>query len=322
MITLLWRSDIHLADSSPRSRTDDWTQTILDKIIQIGQIAQSVKATAVIDGGDFFHVKTPSRNTHELVGLAAEAHSQYPCPVYSTIGNHDVKYGNWELLDECPLGTLFATRAFHRLYDQHEAVFESGGTKVRVVGIPYHGTKYDVSRFTSIVKGDEDFLVVVAHVLATLQGGSLFEAEDVMAYKDLMDLAPDAWLFGHYHKDQGITPLGHKLFVNVGSISRGSLSQDDLKRSPAVVALRFTKGLPVIAERINLQVRPASEVFDVAGKTRIEVRSTSMEDLVDNLKGLLMMREGDSLLELVQTLPIEDYVKERLLFYLEQAKAK
>jgi hypothetical protein len=712
VVTLIWRTDVHLADDPPQSRTDDWTTSILDKVSQIGQIAKDTEATAVLDGGDFFHVKSPSRNSHNLVGLAAAVHAGYPCPVYSTIGNHDVKYGNSDFLNEAPLGTLFSTGVFRRLYDQYEAVFTEGVVKVRVVGIPYHGTKYDMNRFTGIVKGDEDFLVVIAHVLANSKGGTLFEAEDVVSYSDLVNLDPDVWCFlpgtkiitrtgapvsietvtesmflsgrsgttpvveevhptrqvdeevvlldvegipselisgvtkehpfwvakgmtcrlpsrrtrrchpdrsrgsypcsnctcpptvqagwhsagkilegdyvgvpiqqpsgvdleapglarllglyvaeghviknrgkepvagvgwsfhegelrlhtdvqtlvqqhfgltvhphpnkteksvqlcaygtevagffrthggrlaehkilsswvwdlttssrlevllgwldgdgharnpdrydriksevmgataspalavqmfqlalsvglrpcytirpagevtwpdgrkfqqlpchcisfyaadaemlaarmgvliprrtktkvsgffadgmywarvkgvslkhysgpvfnmrtstqeyvaglllthncfGHWHKDQGITRLGNKTFVNVGSVSRGSLSQDDLTRLPAVVALRFPPGGPE-AERINLKVRPSAEVFDIAGRERMEARDSTMEDLVDSLKDILTMREGPSLLDHVRQLPLDDVVKERALSYLEQAGAK
>ena len=321
MITLLWRTDVHLADSPPQSRTDDWTTTILDKVRQIGELTKEVGASAVLDGGDFFHVKSPSRNSHSLVGRAAAAHGGYPCPVYATVGNHDVKYGNLEFLDEAPLGTLFSTGVFRRLYDQHEAVFLSGGLKVRVVGVPYHGTSYDMNRFTGIVRGDEDYLVAIAHVLANKKGGSLFEAEDVLSYEELAPLAPDVWCLGHYHKDQDITRVDGKIFVNVGSVSRGSLSQDDLVRKPAVVALRFSKD-GIEAERLDLQVLPSSEVFDLDGKARVEERTSSMEQMVDNLKDLLVMREGESLLDQVRLTPIDDVVRERTIFYLEQAGAK
>ena len=318
MITLLWRTDAHLADVPPESRMDNWTQTILGKVRQIGDLARDLKADAVLDGGDFFHNKSPSRNSHELVRQAASAHAGYPCPVWATIGNHDVKYGSSEFLSESPLGVLYETGVFRRLYAPHEAVFERGGVKVRVVGIPYHGAHYDTNLLTTLVRGDEDWLVAVAHCLASPQGGTLFESEDVLKYADLANLAPDAWLFGHWHKDQGVQRIGSKVFINTGSMSRGSLRQDELKRIPSCVSLHFDKRLEVQIH--PLQVQAAEDVFDLDNRARVESRENSMEALVDSIKATLTQRREGSLLEDIRGLSgVPDIVRERSCFYVEKA---
>jgi len=341
MITLIWRTDVHLADRPPQSRLDDWTATLLEKITQVGEIALKEHALAVLDGGDFFHIKSPSRNSHELVNRAARVHRGYPCPVYATVGNHDCKYGSAEFLKEGPLGVLFETGVFHRLYDEHEAVFETGDFvgmnghqvvngssgyankfKVRVVGVPYHGTQYDMNRFTTIVKGDEDFLVVVAHCLANEKGGTLFEGEDILKYSDLANLAPDVWCFGHWHKDQGVKEIAPgKWVVNVGSLSRGSLSQEDVARAPKCVSLNFQPGK--FSFKIHpMKIQPAIEVFDLEGRERRIARTEAMDTFVDHLKDTITFRDEDISIEdsikAVKDLP--DDVKERAISYVEQAK--
>lgn len=323
MISLVWRTDVHIADVAPQSRTDDWAQTILGKLGQVGNIARQVKACAVLDGGDFFHFKSPSRNSHELISKVAHVHSEYPCPVYGNIGNHDLKYGSLEFLAESPLAVLFESGVFKRLYDQHEAVFCQNGVTVRVVGIPYHGTKYDRNRFTSITKGDEDYLVVMVHCLASQAGGMMFEAEDIIGYQELVNLDPDVWCFGHWHKDQGITEIARgKWVVNTGSMSRGSISQDDLTRKPSCVVLRFSPE-NVTFEQVALVVDPPEEVFNLAGRARAEARETTMADVVDRIKGKLNMREEGSVLDLVRdALQIPAPIRERAAHYLERAGAR
>jgi hypothetical protein len=37
---LLWRTDAHLADTTPESRIDDWATTVLGKLAQVGEIAK------------------------------------------------------------------------------------------------------------------------------------------------------------------------------------------------------------------------------------------------------------------------------------------
>lgn len=194
-VRLVWRTDVHMADRGPESRTDDWPTTVLDKLGQVRTVAEKVGAAAILDGGDFFHVKSPSRNSHELVRMVAEHHSDYPCPVYCTPGNHDCTYGDYSFLPQQPLGVLYSTGVFKRLYDEHEVVFERDGVRVRVVGLPYHGTTYDLDRFRNLKKGDEHYLVCVAHVLASEKGGTMFEGEDIVRYSDLLDTAPDVYCF-------------------------------------------------------------------------------------------------------------------------------
>jgi len=252
------------------------------------------------------------------VARSAKHHADYPCPVYCTPGNHDSIYGDYAFLEQQPLGVLFEDGTFSRLYDEHEAVFEKDGVKVRVVGIPYHGTTYDMDRVNTIKKGDEDYLVVVAHLLASKDGGSMFESEDVLKYADLAKLDPDLWLFGHWHKDQGITEIKGKTFVNLGSLTRGALTQDDMERQPAVAYITFDEeGLEV--KTIRLRVQPAEDVFDVDAKVRAEVRSMTIDAFVSSVRETLIDSKEESLEDTVRAAKgIPEKVKEKSIYYLEQ----
>ena len=314
---LVWRTDVHLSERNPRSRTDNWREAIINKLRQVGEIAREVDASAVLDGGDFFDIKSPSRNSHDLIREVAEVHQDYPCPTYANVGNHDCVYGDYTYLPQQPLGVLFSTGVFNRLYDEHEVTFEKNGVTVRVVGIPYHGTTYDMDRFKNIEKGDEDYLVCIAHVLASKKGGSMFENEDIIKYNDLKDLAPDVWCFGHWHKDQGITEIADgKWVVNVGSLSRGSLVQDDMDRKPCAIEIDFTDGINFV--RHDLEIPSADEIFDVQGRERAEMRESVMEDFVSALsQSLVLDNEENTLESVVAKTDVPDIVRERALRYLE-----
>jgi DNA repair exonuclease SbcCD nuclease subunit len=317
-ISLVWRSDVHLADEAPKSRKDNWVESLTDKLKQVGVLAELHGASAILDGGDFFHIKSPILNSHWLTQQASDIHTKYPCPTYANIGNHDVKYGNTTYLDESPLGVLFSSQTFRRLYDTHELVIEDAGIKVRVVGIPYHGTSYDMSRF-NIKKQDEDWLVVVAHVLASKSGGTMFGAEDVVSYQDLSGFDPDVWCFGHSHSNQGIEHLNGKHFVNIGSLSRGALNNEDFNRIPSVALLTFTKGTVALTE-IPLSVKGAGDVFRVDEKKAAIEKSVSLEDFMDSLKDNLQCKTDGSLESVVRDMDLDSIVKERLLHYIEIAR--
>lgn len=320
MIKLVWRTDVHLSDRAPSSRTDDWATTVFGKLGQVRKVAEKVGASAIIDGGDFFHIKSPGRNSHALVHRTAEHHADYPCPVYCTPGNHDSIYGDYAFLPQQPLGVLYSTGVFNRLYDEHEAIFEKDGVKVRVVGIPYHGTRYDMERFHSIKKGDEDYLVCIAHVLASKKGGTMFEGEDIVKYKELLDTAPDLYCFGHWHKDQGVVEMGGKTFLNIGSLTRGALSQDEVQRQPSCAILNFdTDGLH--CQTVRLKVQPAEDVFDVERREHQERQQMEMDGFVASVRESLAPQEGAATIEeaLDALNDIPTSVKERALHYLEQA---
>jgi len=336
MISFVWRTDVHISDRAPSSRTDDWTETVLGKLGQVRDVARREKAAAILDGGDFFHFKSPSKNSHRLVQKIAVHHANYPCPVYCTPGNHDSVYGDYSFLHQQPLGSLYAAGVFKRLYDAHEAEFVENtdlghlghfrNIKVRVVGIPYHGPRYEMERFTGITRGDEDILICVAHVLASSTGGKMFEGEDIIRYSDLMGTAPDVFCFGHWHMDQGVTRIKGKTFINVGSLTRGSLSQDNVQRQPACVVIRCIEGhggnkARVGTEVVRLKVGSAEEVFDVEARQRQVQRQVQMDTFVESIRSSLAPRNpGDTVedaLRAVENVP--DDVRERALGFLERA---
>lgn len=319
MVRLIWRTDVHISDVGPASRTDDWASTVLSKLGQIGKLAKVTQADAVLDGGDFFHIKSPGRNTHDLIRRVAETHKTYPCPVYANVGNHDCVYGEIEYLPQQPLEVLFTTGVFKRCYNEHEFVVVKNGVKVRVVGIPYHGTKYDLERFARIERGDENYLVCMAHVLASPGGGSMFEGEDIIKYSDLDQYAPTHYCFGHWHKDQGVTTTaGGKTIINVGSLTRGSLSQDDLTRKPAVVLMEFGASAARVST-CRISAQPSESVFDLEGRQREELRSNTMDAFVESVKQRITADKERDLSAIVAGLDaIPDRVKERVLLYLER----
>jgi hypothetical protein len=177
-----------------------------------------------------------------------------------------------------------------------------------------------MERFKSITKGDEDYLVCVAHVLASEKGGSMFEGEDIVKYSDLENLAPDVWCFGHWHKDQGITEIApNKWVVNIGSMTRGSLTQDNIERIPYLGSLGFDEN-GIYLEKIPLEVQPAEEIFDLEKREKEEIREDTMTTFVGSLKESLASSSQTDLREAIMELEIPNSIKERALLYLEQVQ--
>ena len=120
----------------------------------------------------------------------------------------------------------------------------------------------------------------------------MFEGEDIIPYSILPEICPDARVicFGHWHKDQGIVKTSEKqTVVNIGSMTRGSLSQDNIDRIPSVALIKVSKE-DIVVEKIPLKVKPAAEVFDFEKRERQQKRDENISKFVEKL---YEMRERD-----------------------------
>lgn len=320
-VSFLFRSDVHLADNNPVSWKADYLAELWESLRQIGELARQYEVTAVLDGGDFFHVKTPTRNSHHLVAQTALVHQAYPCPVWTIEGNHDVAYRALETLERQPLGVLLASGVFHQLRDE---VFEADGLRVRVVGVPFSPFR-TLEDLKAIKKAPEDdCLIVVVHALAAKKPPANVEeffGEIAFRYEDLVyEDGPDAWCFGHWHRDQGIEHIDGRYFINIGAVSRGALIKENLKRVPKVALIEVTKkGISVSSA--PLQVAPASEVFDLERKARQERESKSIEQFVERIHQDVQMDLSDSVEDSIGSLDFARDVRDLALGYLERARA-
>jgi DNA repair exonuclease SbcCD nuclease subunit len=324
----LFRTDVHASDHGPSSWKGDYLGEIVSNLTQIEEIARQEGVLAVLDGGDFFHIKAATRNSHSLVQRMIMLHRKYPCPVYGIEGNHDLAYNSIDTVTKQPIGVMFASGVFHQL---REAVFKEDGLQVRVVGVPYTSDP-TLEMLRSIRKqpGD-DCLIVVAHVLAAEMPNESIEdlfGEPVFRYGDLFsEDGPDAWCFGHWHQDQGIACLTDTIlhravaFVNQGSVSRGALTHENLTRIPKVALLEFTReGLKVRA--IPLTVAPASEVFDLEAKSRAEEERGAIEEFVAKLQMSAQQNPEGAIEETLNNLDFAKDVREAALNYLERARTE
>ena len=269
-VSFLYRTDTHVRDKNPVSWKGNYAAEIWDNLTQIGRYAEEYSVNAVLDGGDYFDVKSAQRNSHSLVTQSARIHLAYPCPTYSVVGNHDITYNNLDTLERQPLGVLHESKVFRNLGEQ---VFEDGGLRVRVVGMPYSPFRTLAELQALKKKPGDTFLVAVVHQLAGHNPPPTVEdffGEPVFNYADLVsEDGPDVWLFGHWHKDQGIVEIDGKQFVNQGAVSRGSLVRENILRTPKIAHIE-ADATRIWASPLPLIVLPAEEVFDLERKERHE----------------------------------------------------
>jgi DNA repair exonuclease SbcCD nuclease subunit len=321
-LAFIYRTDTHTADRGPISWKADYAAEIWSNLEQIGGFAKQYEATAVLDGGDFFHVKAPTRNSHALVIRAAELHLGYPCPTFCVEGNHDLSYNSLDSIEKQPLGVLYTSKIFTQLREQ---VFKDGDLQVRVVGMPYSTTR-SLEELRAIQKKPGDtYLIAIVHQLAADDPPPSVEdffGEPVFRYSDLATAdGPDIWMFGHWHKDQGIVSIGTKSFVNLGAVSRGALINENIERTPKVAFIEAdAKGIRVSA--LPLIVAPAADVFDFETKERIERESESIDQFVTSIQQNVTIDPSASIEANIEALEFAQDVRATALDYLERARAQ
>lgn len=285
-IRFITSSDEHLADLPPGFRKDDYRSTVLKKLEWQGSLAKNCGANAILRGGDIFHVKAANKNTHALIQMMTSLFNTFECPTYALAGNHDMSNNEFDsVFRQQPLGVLFRTGVLSHLNDN---VFLDGSLKVRVVGVDYT-PDIDVDFIQEKVKKRDDdvYTVAVVHALASMAPSEKIQSffnEKIFDYRDLVfPGCPDAYVFGHYHKDQGITDhLGVK-FINLGSISRGALTFENLERKPKVSMLTFDSS-GVSAEEVCIPCLDPSEVFDLDLKKKIDTERKDLNEFISKLR--------------------------------------
>lgn len=320
-LAFLFRTDVHVTDRSPASWKADYPAEIWSNLEQIGQIARKHEATAVLDGGDYFHVKAATRNPHSLVEKTARIHKEYPCPVYCVEGNHDISHNNLETLSKQPLGVLYAAGIFEHLREQ---VFRDGGLQVRVVGVPYSPDRTMEDLLQIQKRPGDTHLIMVVHALAGLNPPPSVEEffnEPVFRYESLVRRnGPDAVCFGHWHMDQGVEELDGRFFVNQGATSRGALVKENLERTPKVSLIEIENG-EVRVTQIPLSVAPAADVFDLERKAVQEKERTNIEQFVLHLLADGQTDPSDSVEDNIKKIDFAQDVRDKALHYIELARS-
>lgn len=281
-MTILTAGDIHISDINPKSRTDNFKETILGKIEQLKGLAYTEKADAVLLVGDIFNLKNPTKNSHNLTRELIEIFRMFPCPIYGIPGNHDLTSDSLDTIEQQPISVLFASRAVINL--SHEFLIK-GTLKVSLVGIPFI-KHLEIPEIVMPEKKDADVQICVMHVYASKNSGKIFK-EKLYGYDELSVMGSNIFVLGHYHVDQGIEWLDKKCFINLGSISRGSLSDENIQHIPKFGIIKITKKdnseIDYEINSVPIKIKPAEEVFDLKKRQNEKQQGAEIEKYVELL---------------------------------------
>jgi hypothetical protein len=309
-------NDLHVSHRNPVSRIDDYNQAVFSKLHQIFLLAVKTKAVAILVAGDLFNEKTGTQ-PYVITQLAmwCKQVRDAGIRIIATPGNHDLRHDRYDSLVTQPLGLLFAIGF---LEDCSFSSITIDG--VDIIGIPYPAAK-DRANWNSLPTPSSAHSIVLAHCFATPTGG-LYFGEPMLSYLDLALLPYSVFHFGHDHRDNGVFRVGEKLFVNIGALSRGSISGENVARDVKCAIIDIAPGAPPKVTQIKVNARPASEVFDLALKAQKEREQSAIEQFVGQLDSDLADLGKVSFQDRLGKMDIPNEVRQRVMGYISAAEAE
>ena len=318
--TILTANDIHISDVNPRSRLDNFKESILEKIEQIRTASIKLKADAFIIAGDLFNIKNPARNSHELNRELTDLFRSFKCPVFMIPGNHDMTGNNLESLKKQPLGVLFASETLINLTENQ---ITKKGKKISLIGVPY--TEDLDLNSVKIPPKDDLIQICVMHLYAGPKAGMLYR-ERLYGYDELSALSPDIFILGHYHVNQGIQEINGKHFINLGSISRGTSADESIEHQPQFGVIKIIENegsISIQTMAMPLTVKPAAEVFDLKKREEEKKQETEIQKFVDHLTSMSSMGTDPEkdFEKVLDSMNLAKVIRDKVLHYIHEAAA-
>ena len=309
--------DIHLSDIKPQSRIDSYTDTCFNKLEQCFQLAVENNCCAILQTGDIYHLKNPAKTSHSLIIRTMSLLKKYEqIPFYAIVGNHDILNNSLASLPSQPLGVMAESGLIHLI--DGETIIEG----IRIIGFPFKES-YVTKDFCIKRKGDEKIIEII-HALATDGKERSIFGETIFGYADLAkESDTDVYVFGHWHKDQGVINKHDKWFVNIGSLTRGALDEDNIDRQVKCAIIDI--GDDTSVTEIPLKMAPSYEVFNLETREEKEKETEHIKQFVQTLNERFdVIEELDdptlALDELGKGKKLSNVVYQRAKKYLEEAE--
>lgn len=319
---ILYMTDTHIRGTTPRSRTDDFPQTIYQKLVETMEIAEREQVDAILHGGDIFH--SPNLSP-AVVRQFADLFHRASAPIYAIAGNHDIYGHNPQTVPRTMLGLLDAFGAIRLLDSENPLLLEKKGTKVQVTGTPFH---YDLDKrpinldYTATNSTNADYCIHMVHGM--LVDRTFPEGVAHTTIQQVWELETD-WdilLTGHYHAGFEMQTRQGKYIVNPGALARIHSQKAEMNRMPQVVLMDFTDGMRV--ELIPLTcAQKGIEIMDRSALEKAAFRDQQLQQFMQQV-GASSEYKGITAKEIIEQISqsegIEEAIKQDALRRLAEAE--
>lgn len=292
-------NDVHLTDDNrhPSSCTPSYTSDIFELLYQASELAVELDCVAIVQLGDFFHIKAPTSNSHKLVQKAIRWVKETTVPVFIVPGNHDLLNDRLSSLDEGqPLGIMYssgvAKRAEGYLNIEELQNYLSLDSALPVYGVPWQQF-WDAEQSVAdsavknalqdFVPSDTPQLIVTHAPFFPLGSNPAYEHYSVEKFAQFVNPTGKSnvqVVYGHIHDWHGEYVVKGVRYCNYGALSRGSLTESNMTRPVGVTVWDSITGK---FEFHELVAKPASEVFRVQEVTEKRDKQIKLDEFLQSV---------------------------------------
>lgn len=296
---ILYVGDVHISGKNYSIRLDDSLEAVFAKLEEIKLYAKKSKAELTVFGGDVFHSPLVSNVISDRL---IDYFNDYPHPCYSIYGNHDCYNASTSLSESSSLAHVFRRSKLKHL------------TNLEFDDIIIEGQDYcfNIEKPLNECGGMIDsnkFKILVPHAMFVDSEVAFMTCIPMSKFMTNADMV----FVSHNHAQYGIKKIGNTTFVCPGALSRGSVSQDDLDRKPAVAVID-TKANTAKLHYLKC-AKPTSEIFDLQKIAEQKQDSAKIQSFLRNLESVQINNLNflDSLNDMFNLYNVPEYVKADIL---------
>ncbi|MFD2169421.1 metallophosphoesterase family protein [Tumebacillus lipolyticus] len=278
---LLYLTDTHIRASSPQNRTDNFVETLQNKFREVNEIARREGVDAILHGGDFFDIPSPSLAVcADFISLMRDA----GVPIYGIAGNHDIFGHNPDTLPRTMLGFMDRIGLVRLIHPGQPLYLEKNGIKVQVTGQHYH---YDLDRRDPrldyvIDSVEADVGIHLVHGM--LMDRAFIEGVAHTRVDQILETKAHLTLCGHNHMGWPEVKHEDKIFYNPGGFVRLSNHPADAGRTPQVLILDTTSGALQIKKIKLTSALPGEQCLDRSKQEESAFMQQRLADFVQGIK--------------------------------------
>lgn len=286
MFKAIVTGDLHYRGTNPRSRLDNFQESLSAKLLEVLSLAREHSADCIIIPGDIFDGPSTSWGVvADLIQILKVA----PCPVLTIHGNHDIYGGNVISKHRTPYG-LLSKIGF--LWDVEDSDFQ-GPEGVIITGCGFTTdtdtkTPAGMAQFSPRLWVEDAFHIHVVHsMLMDREPG--FDMRHTLISE--VKTSAKVVVSGHEHAGFGVQyrQSDDVVFVNPGALCRLSAHVAEMERTVQVMLLKVADGRAYVE---NIPLKSAAPGAEVLSREHIESANQRNQQIDEFLR--LLASEGES----------------------------
>ncbi|OPJ55097.1 3',5'-cyclic adenosine monophosphate phosphodiesterase CpdA [Alkalithermobacter paradoxus] len=290
IIRTLFFTDVHITGRNPRSRKDNFLDTVLDKLSQLSSIEKERNCDFVLFGGDLFDNPSVS---DAVSGRCAKVLRTFK-KLIGVAGNHDLFGNNIDNIKSTRLGLFEKAGLIDLLYKGERLLVKKNDLTLQITGTPSHfGIDEDDIEGDYVVSDVHKDAHKAIHIIhGMLMEKSFNPHMKVVTFDDIIGTRADLTLSGHYHRGFKPVNIDGKYFANPGSLSRVSADVSEMQRKVGALYIEVSKD-NINLEFIPLRQKSGDEILDRSFIEKGKYREVKMEEFLREIRSTSDIESAD-----------------------------